>query len=237
MYGGEFIQHYGWYLNQEYLRLGIYPMHFLYLKDVCLPEHQTEIESFKAAREDYRKEYLRLSENAHGPLRDDIAPDEITYWHNVRYEEAKEMIKLHRIAAKKERAFTTKIENIVRQEFGFRDVGDGWVSETILYQIVKRIFVKQQILRHDRPDWLEGLELDIFAPSLHLAFEYQGQQHFHPIPVWGGAKALQELRERDERKARLCASYGIDLVTIDYTEPLTENYVLTILENKGLQNC
>jgi hypothetical protein len=140
MYGGEFIQHYGWYLNQEYLRLGIYPMHFFYLKDVCLPEDQTEIESFKAARKEYRTEYLRLSENARRPLRNDMAPDEITHWHNVRDEEAQEMINLRRIAAKKERAFTTKIENIVRQEFGFRNVGEGWVSETLLHQIVTRIF-------------------------------------------------------------------------------------------------
>jgi hypothetical protein len=78
MYGGEFIQYYGWYLNQEYLRLGIYPMHFFYVKDVCLPEHQIEIDSFKAARKEYREEYLRLTENAHGPLRKDIAPYEIT---------------------------------------------------------------------------------------------------------------------------------------------------------------
>ena len=145
MYGVEFIQHFGWYYNQVYLRLGIYPMHFLYLKDVCLPEHQKEIDAFKTAR---------------GEVRD----------------------------SKKERAFTTKIENIVRQEFGFRNVGEGWVSETILYQIVKRVLNEHEILRHYRPDWLEGLELDIFFPSKKLAFEYQGQQHFHPIGLWGGLK-------------------------------------------------
>ncbi len=46
-----------------------------------------------------------------------------------------------------------KIENIVRQEFGFRDVGEGWVSETLLHQIVKRICSEEEILRHNRPDW------------------------------------------------------------------------------------
>jgi Double zinc ribbon len=143
------------------------------------------------------------------------------------------MINLRKIASKKKRAFTTKIENIVRQEFGIRNVGEGWVSETILYQIVKRIFIKEEVLRHDRPDWLEGLELDIFVPSLNLAFEYQGQQHFHPIRLWGGSQGLQDLQERDSRKAKLCASCGIDLIAIDYTEPLTEDYIYRILEERG----
>lgn len=233
MYGAEFIQHFGWYLNQAYLRLGIHPMHFFYLKDVCLPEYQNDIESFKKASKEYREEYDRLLGLVHGPKRSDIAPDEIMYWSNVKKEEAEEMIKRRKIASKKARAFTTKIENIVRQEFGSRNVREGWVSETILYQIVKRIFIKEEVLKHNRPDWLEGLELDIFVPSKNLAFEYQGQQHFHPVRHWGGSKGLQDLRERDKRKAKLCASCGINLIAIDYTEPLTEDYVYAILKHRG----
>jgi len=233
MYGGEFIQHFGWYVNQEYLRLGILPRNLFYLNDVCLPEYQNDIESLKKANDEYRKEYLRLSELTGGPSRDDIVPDEIMYWRNIKPEEAKEMIKLRRIASKQTRAFTTKIENIVRQEFGFRNVGEGWVSETLLYQIVKRILSEEEILRHFRPDWLEGLELDVFVPSQNLAFEYQGQQHFHQISLWGGAKGLEDLQERDKRKAKLCTMNGIHLIAIDYTEPLTEQYVYGILKDKG----
>lgn len=229
MYGGEFIQHYGWFLNQEYLRLGIYPMWFFYLRDVCLPEHQADIDSYKKAKE----EYERLSNLASGPNRDDIAPDEITCWHNVKMGEEKEMVKLRRIASKKGRVFTTKIENIVRQEFGFRNVGEAWVSETVLYQIVTRLLVNQEMLRHHRPDWLEGLELDIYVPALKLAFEYQGQQHFHPIDRWGGVQGLQDLQTRDAYKAKLCESLGINLITVDYTEPLTENYIYEILKGIG----
>ena len=236
MYGVEFIQHFGWYYNQAYLRLGIYPMSLSYLVDVCPLEYQDDIESLEKAKEDFQKENNRLIEIVRGPKRNDIDPDEITYWSNVKVEEANDMITLRKIAAKKERSFTKKIENIVRKEFGFKNVGEGWVSETILYQIVQRIFIEKEILRHHRPDWLEGLELDIFLPSLKLAFEYQGQQHFNPIGIWGGATGLQNLRCRDERKAKLCDNYGIDLIKIDYTEPLTEDYIFEILENKGYLN-
>lgn len=80
---------------------------------------------------------------------------------------------------------------------------------------------------------MEGLELDVFVPSQNLAFEYQGQQHFHPIGLWGGAKGLEDLQERDKRKAKLCTMNGIDLIAIDYTEPLTENYIRKILKDRN----
>jgi hypothetical protein len=236
MYGGEFIQHFGWYYNQAYFRLGIYPMEFFYLSDVCPIEYQNDIEDLKKAKSDYQVENDRLMELVYGPDRSDIAPDEITYWRNVKIEEANEMVMLRKIASKKERFFTKKIENIARQEFGFKNVGEGWVSETILSQIVQRIFISDTILRHHRPDWLDGLELDIFIPTLKLAFEYQGQQHFHPVRIWGGSSGLKNLQHRDELKAKLCLAQGIDLIKIDYTEPLTDEHILKILVNKGYIN-
>ena len=234
MYGVEFIQHFGWYFNQAYLRLGIYPMYYFFLPDVCPQEYQQDITNLKKTRDDYQKEYDKLNKLVYSPKRNDIAPDEITYWSNVKIEEAQEMIKLRRIAAQTERAFTKKIENIVRQEFGFTNVGEGWVGETILHQIIQRIFLNNDIYRHYRPDWLEGLELDIFIPALNIAFEYQGQQHFYPIKAWGGQRALELLRHRDERKAVICTNRGIKLITVDYTEPLTEDYILKILKEKQL---
>ena len=68
---------------------------------------------------------------------------------------------------------------------------------------MRSILYNHKILRHYRPDWLDRLELDIYIPSLKLAFEYQGQQHFHPLHVWGGEKALQDLRFRDAHKVEI----------------------------------
>ena len=88
------------------------------------------------------------------------------------------------------------------------------------------------IIRHHRPNWLDRLELDIFLPDLKLAFEYQGQQHFHAIKAWGGEKALKDLQERDKKKAHLCHQNGITLITIDYTEPLTDEYLRHVISQK-----
>jgi len=234
MYGTRFIQYYGWYVNQAYLRLGIHPMSFQFLPDVCPEELQTLIRKAEDARGRFRAEEERLMEVAGGPARHDIAPNEVTYWRNVREEEAQPMISLRRAAARAERAITKRVENIVRQEFGFRKVGEGWVSETQLFQIVSKILADHDVLRHHRPDWLHGLELDIFVPALKLALEYQGQQHFHPIEAWGGQEALDRLVARDADKAKACKDLGIALVAIDYTEPLTHEHIIARLGEIGL---
>jgi hypothetical protein len=132
------------------------------------------------------------------------------------------------------RRLKNAIENITREEFGFRKIGEGWVSETLLYQIVIHIFRGRDVLHHHRPDWLDGLELDIFVPSAGVGIEYQGQQHFHPIEVWGGQQALDALTERDQRKRKTCERRGITLVEVDYTEPLTEDHIRKRLLEAGI---
>lgn len=121
------------------------------------------------------------------------------------------------------------VENSTRAEFGIFPIGEGWVSESLLAKIVAQVFFGEDLIRHLRPDWLEGLELDIWLPGRKLAIEYQGQQHFHPIEAWGGTDALTALQARDVRKAELCTALGIRLVAVDYTEPLTEAHVASRL--------
>lgn len=232
MYGEQFMQQYGWYVTQTYLRLGIDPNGYFYLPDECPEEYQEDIIALKKAQEEYNREEQRIMEIVHGPNRAEIPADEKTYMRNLRREEASEMIRLKRQRDQVTRAFTKKIENIVRQEFGFRKVGEGWVSETILYQIVQRIFVEQKIIFHYRPEWLDGLELDVYIPKLKLALEYQGQQHFHAVKAWGGEPALKMLQRRDARKAEMCRQQMVKLVTIDYTEPLTEQHIRQVLSDR-----
>ncbi len=229
MYGERFEQQYGWYVKQTYLRLGITPNWFNFLPDVCPIEYQEQFRELKQAQDAYWKEEKRLKALASGPARADISPHEITYWRNVRKSEAKPMIALRKQAAQSAAAFHNSIESITRQEFGFRRVGEGWVSETLLYQIVCRLVHPERVLRHFRPDWLEGLELDLYIPDRRLAIEYQGQQHFHPIEAWGGIGGLEGLRRRDAKKAKACQQQGVHLITFDYTEPLTEDHVRQVL--------
>ncbi|MBL9219033.1 MAG: hypothetical protein JNG82_11130 [Opitutaceae bacterium] len=124
-----------------------------------------------------------------------------------------------------ERRLKNAVIDLTREEFGFRKVGEGWVSETMLGNLVRRLFPDTEVLRHHRPEWLGRLELDVFVPAQGLALEYQGQQHFHPVEAWGGEEALARVQERDRLKARLCRKQGVTLVAINYTDPLTEEFV------------
>ncbi len=65
----------------------------------------------------------------------------------------------------------------------------------------------------------------MFVPEAGIAVEYQGQQHFHPVEAWGGKAGLLATQARDQRKRELCDEAGVRLVEIDYTEPLTEEYI------------
>ena len=57
-----------------------------------------------------------------------------------------------------------------------------------------------------------GLELDIYIPSLKLAFEFNGIVHYEPIY---GDKKLRLIRSSDARKFILCAELDINLIVID----------------------
>ncbi|PTX21181.1 hypothetical protein C8N40_102154 [Pontibacter mucosus] len=232
MYGGKFKQYYGWYIKQQYFHLGI-NQHGNYLESKC-PDEIVELvkQGHKAHKAAY-KELSKLNEMVSGPKRPDISDDEITYWSNVKMEEAETYKQLDKESRALHRELSNKIENIVRQEFGFRKVGEGWIGESILCKIVQRLFPEEQVIRHHRPSWLKGLELDIYIPKINLAFEYQGQQHYHPVKAWGGEKGLQKVKERDQQKRLLCAEKGVQLITVDYTEPLTENHIKKLIKNKG----
>jgi hypothetical protein len=210
MEGQRFVQTYGWYINQTYLRLGIHPSSHRYLPDICPPAYLDILNRIQALSEQARAVRAQLVSLMNGP-RQEIprAPLEAIEQQlsRPRYELANAM------------------QNRTRAELGFRPIGEAWVRENQFYQIICRVFPGEQVIRHCRPEWLEGLELDVFLPGLKLAFEYQGQQHFHPIKAWGGEQALLELQARDARKVQICRQADVRLVTVAYTEPLTDEHI------------
>ncbi len=212
MYGGQFMQKFGWYLKQAYFRLGIMPMSYEFLPDAC-PE------KFKKMIFEIRKLYIETSSS-------EAFPNPLISTSLESFsEEMKISIPNAKTLAQTIRSFTKEVENSVREEFGIKKVGEGWISETILLNIVKRVLPGEEIVFHHRPAWLEGLEVDIFIPRYCLALEYQGQQHYHPIKLWGGEEAFQKLKQRDKKKKLLCQKNFISLIEIKYTDPLTEDFV------------
>lgn len=64
------------------------------------------------------------------------------------------------------------------------------------------------------------MSYDVFIPSLHLAFEYQGKQHFEPIDFFGGKDGFEKQKWRDKQKLKLSIENHITLVYINYWDDL-----------------
>lgn len=77
-----------------------------------------------------------------------------------------------------------------------------WKSEERLYKIVKDRY-SDAIFQY-RAEWLGKQSLDIYIPSLQIAIEYQGVQHYKPIDYFGGNNHFEDYVERDKRKKILC---------------------------------
>lgn len=69
-----------------------------------------------------------------------------------------------------------------------------------------------------RPKWLRGLELDGYCKELHLAFEYNGVQHyrFHSF-FHNNEEEFLEQQKNDNAKEEICKIKNIQLIKIPYT--------------------
>ena len=116
-------------------------------------------------------------------------------------------------------------ENDLREQFGYPKVGEQWLSESLLYNIVKVLFPEHEVIHHYRGKELERLELDIWLPELSLGIEYQGVQHYQVVEHWGGEAGLKKRIANDKRKKILCKKLGYDLVEFIHSESLDESLV------------
>lgn len=209
MYGGKFKQAYGWYIAQKALEWGIDPVFGLVQLPKAVPEEVIFL---------YKSELLPAS------IALSNKKPHTKGWYDAQSE-----------FMKKSRKILNLVEDDVRVAVGYRKIGEGWVSETQLCYLIKKIFPNLEIIRHYRPKFLENLELDIYVPDISLGIEYQGEQHFKPIKHWGGEKALGEVLLRDKRKEVLCRRNKIRLVKFRYDEDISSHYVKNKIDKAPLK--
>lgn len=64
------------------------------------------------------------------------------------------------------------------------------------------------------------LHFDILIPNLNTYIEYDGEQHFREVSIWGGEKAFEEGKVRDKIKDDFCLKNNIKLLRISYTDDI-----------------
>ncbi len=236
MYGEAFKQNYGWYINKQAFEWGIAPLNRLqrFLPESCPDELLTilkDLEFEKISRElrKVNEKVFEASQIYHSDKYKNFKEVEKEKWRKDWLAFKNKQDILGKQFKKYHRKIWHIIENDVRKKFGHKKIGEAWTSETILYYIIKKLFPDHTIHRHYRPDFLQGLELDIYIEEENIGIEYQGIQHYKPIKHWGGKEALEALRKRDRQKKKLCETQKVKLVYFNYNEGLSNNLVFAKL--------
>ena len=114
-------------------------------------------------------------------------------------------------------------------------------TEISLFENLSKHFSYLKTESRIYPDFLKGLEYDIFFPQINLALEVDGIQHFKPIKIWGGKRTFESMKIRDKQKNKLSIENNITLIRIKTREvkevydelvDLIENYIDDLLRGK-----
>jgi len=88
-----------------------------------------------------------------------------------------------------------------------------------ILKVLQKLFPGQEIqLNYKSSEMLFSatnfsMELDLFLPSLNLAFEYHGKHHYSHVAVFGDCRTYELL---DNTKQEACKKLGITLIVIPY---------------------
>lgn len=213
-----FLQHFGWYFRVALYAAGLSPD-----GDFSVPMLDSELRELVQVEPVATRRQLGEFQTRHhlgwGAL------DRAAGLFDECYPGMAEMRRLKRTLNEQTDQMQRFVEERIRRSIGFPPHGKTGGSELILFWIVRALFHPREVIHHARPSFLDGLELDIFIPTLELAIEYQGEQHYQPFSHLGGARHFRQVRQRDAKKIALCKTRGIDLRFFTVADKLTEDYV------------
>lgn len=129
-------------------------------------------------------------------------------------------------------SYMVAAEEAFRRQRSIPEIGRGWVSEVALLDLVRTIW--PSAVHQWRPAFLGMQSIDIHVPELELAIEYQGQQHYEPVSLFGGQEGLELTRTRDARKRSRLARHGVRLLEWRYDVAITRAELIKQLAGMGV---
>lgn len=134
-------------------------------------------------------------------------------------------------AVKKKRK--NDLDNLYAEMKSQNRVNTKWSSEYKLFIMIKNLV--DEATYQFRSEWLGQQSFDIYLPIQKVAIEYQGQQHFEAIPMFGGEESLTDNVSRDIRKQMLAEDKGIAVVYWDYSMQVNRENVVSFLETNKIE--
>lgn len=124
-------------------------------------------------------------------------------------------------------------EDAFRRDRSIPEIGaSGWVSEFALLDLFRAIWPNA---KHQWRPWFLGRQsIDIYVPEINLAVEYQGQQHYKPVALFGGEEGFKNAQLRDERKRLLLGANKVRLLEWRYDALITREALLLKLAEMGI---
>jgi very-short-patch-repair endonuclease len=90
-------------------------------------------------------------------------------------------------------------------------------NKIINYLIEKNINYEHQKI-FDNCKYVKKLRFDFFISEKNIIIEFDGQQHFKPIKIFGGYDEYRKNLIKDEIKNKYCAEENIKLIRIPFTD-------------------
>ena len=112
----------------------------------------------------------------------------------------------------------------------FRGQGCPICDESHLEREIRQFLINnnEEFIQEYKTKWLGLQSLDFYLPKYKVGIECQGKQHFG-LGGWI-SKSLPIIKERDERKRKLCEENGVKLL---YYSNLGIKYPYKVYENKN----
>lgn len=106
----------------------------------------------------------------------------------------------------------------------------------VIYLILKESY--PDIQKEKTWGWLvndktgKPLWVDFYIPSLNIAIEFDGAQHFHYVERFHKTyEGFLESQYRDELKNKLLVENGIKLIRISYKDKISKTFLMNVLND------
>ncbi|MCF6264467.1 MAG: hypothetical protein L3J24_12885 [Xanthomonadales bacterium] len=123
-------------------------------------------------------------------------------------------------------------DNFFRRDRSIPEIGRGWISEVALLDLIRTIW--PSAIHQWRPVFLGMQSIDIHVPELRLAVEYQGQQHYEAVDLFGGEEGFRLATARDEKKRALLNANNVRLLEWPYEAPITKAELIDRMAEMGI---